>query len=237
MTWDFRYAPPVVQAAPQLPPGLEGADPTSLVGFGNFGPQGELAMPGKYTVTMAKRVGGVITPLPGSQTFNVVAEGTEKMTPQDRTILAEFQRKVIKLQRAVTGALDAANSAKTKLGLMKRAALEAPGANQTLLNEVNALDDKADEVLQALRGGRDLTDIPPPSINQRVNNIVGRIRLTALRPTQSQQEQYAIAADEFKAVLAKLKTLVEVDLARMDKTLDTAGAPWSPGRLPVWQDK
>jgi hypothetical protein len=24
-------------------------------GFGGFGPQGELAMPGKYTVTMAKR--------------------------------------------------------------------------------------------------------------------------------------------------------------------------------------
>ncbi|MEP7341821.1 MAG: glycosyl hydrolase [Acidobacteriota bacterium] len=238
VTWDFRYAPPVVQAAPQLPPGMEGIDPaTPGGGFGGFGPQGELAMPGKYTVTIAKRVGGVITPLPGTQTFNVVAEGTEKMTPQDRATLAEFQRKVIKLQRAVTGALDAATTAKTKLGLMKRAALEAPGANQALINEVNALDDKADEVLQALRGGRELTDIPPPSINQRVGAIVQRIRLTALRPTQSQQDQYAIAADEFKAALAKLRSLVEVDLAKLDKTLDTAGAPWTAGRLPVWQDK
>jgi photosystem II stability/assembly factor-like uncharacterized protein len=239
VTWDFRYAPPVVQAVPQLPPGLAGLEGLEGGGGGpgGFGPQGELAMPGKYTVTMAKRVNGVITPLPGSQTFNVVAEGTEKMTPQDRTILAEFQRKVIKLQRAVTGALDAATTAKTKLGLMKRAALEAPGANQALLNEVNALDDKVDDVLQALRGGRELTDIPPPSINQRVGAIVQRIRLSALRPTQSQQDQYAIAAEEFKATLAKLRTLVEVDLAKLDKTLDTAGAPWSAGRLPVWQDK
>jgi hypothetical protein len=236
--WDFRYAPPVVQAAPQLPPGLEGIDPATLGGGGRgFGPQGELAMPGKYTVTMARRVGGVITPLPGTQSFNVNAEGTEKMSPQDRSTLAEFQRKVIKLQRAVTGALDAATTAKTRLGLMKRAAQEAPGGNQALINEVNAMDDKADEVLQALRGGRELTDIPPPSINQRVNGIIQRIRLSALRPTQSQQDQYAIAAEEFKAVLAKLKTLVEVDLAKLDKTLDTAGAPWSAGRLPVWQDK
>jgi hypothetical protein len=226
----------VVQAAPQLPPGLEGLGGAGG-GFGGFGPQGELAMPGKYTVTMAKRVGGVITPLPGSQTFNVVAEGTEKMTPQDRTILAEFQRKVIRLQRAVTGALDAATTAKTKLDLMKRAALEAPGANQALLNEVNALDDKVDEVLQALRGGRELSDIPPPSINQRVNSIVQRIRLSALRPTQSQQEQYNIAAEEFKVALAKLKTLTEVDLAKLDKTLETVGAPWTAGRVPVWQDK
>jgi hypothetical protein len=237
VTWDFRYAPPVVQAAPQLPPGMEGLDLAALGGFGAQGPQGELAMPGKYSVTMAKRVGGVITPLPGSQTFNVVAEGAEKMTPQDRNTLAEFQRKVIKLQRAVTGALDAANTTKTRIGLMKRAALEAPGSNQTLLNEVNALDDKVDEVLQALRGGRELSDIPPPSINQRVNAIVQRIRLSALRPTQSQQEQYGIAAEEFKATLAKLKTITEVDLAKLDKTLETVGAPWTAGRVPVWQDK
>jgi hypothetical protein len=237
ITWDFRYAPPVVQAPPQLPPG--GGIGIGAAGGrgGGQGPQGELAMPGKYTVAMAKRVGGVITPLPGSQSFNVVAEGAEKMTPQDRNILTEFQRKVIKLQRAVTGALDAANTAKTRVGLMKRAALEAPGSNQALLDEVNELDDKIDDVLRALRGGRELSDIPPPSINQRVNAIVQRIRLSALRPTQSQQEQYNIAAEEFKVALAKLKTLTEVDLAKLDKTLETVGAPWTAGRVPVWQDK
>ncbi len=234
--WDFRYAPPVVQAAPQLPPGFNLAA-LGGGGFGGFGPQGELAMPGKYTVTMAKRVGGVITPLPGTQTFNVVAEGTEKMTAQDKTILAEFQRKVIKLQRAVAGATDAATTAKTKLGLMKRAAQEAPGSNQALLNEVNAIDDKADEVLQALRGGGALTDTPPPSINQRVSGITQRIRMTALRPTQSQQDQYAIASEDFKAAMAKLKTLLEVDLPKLEKGLETAGAPWSAGRLPVWPEK
>lgn len=235
--WDFRYAPPIVQAAPQLPPGGEGGGGFGGGGGGGFGPQGELAMPGKYTVTMAKRVGGVITPLPGSQSFNVVAEGTEKMTQQDRTILAEFQRKVIKLQRAVAGATDAATTAKTKLGLMKRAAVEAPGSNQALLNEVKAMDDKAEQVLQDLRGGRELTDNPPPSINQRVGTIVQRIRMSALRPTQSQQDQYAIAADDFKATLAKLKSLLEVDLPKLEKVLEGAGAPWSAGRLPVWPEK
>lgn len=235
--WDFRYAPPVVQAAPQLPPGMAGVDPAVFEGFFNFGPQGELAMPGKYTVAMARRVNGVITPLPGTQSFNVIAEGTEKMTAQDKTILAEFQRKTIKLQRAVAAATDAATTAKTKLGLMKRAALEAPGGNQTLLNEVNALDDKADDVLGALRGGRELTDTPSPSINQRVNTITQRIRMSALRPTQSQQDQYAIAADDFKAAMAKLKTLLETDLPKLEKGLETAGAPWSAGRLPVWPDR
>ena len=232
VTWDFRYAPPVVQPPPQIPPGFEGLD------FGGFGgPQGELAMPGKYTVTMGKKIGGIIAVLPGSQSFNVVVEGTEAMTAADQAALAEFQRKVGHLQRTVSGATDAATNAKTRLGLIKRAAQEATGSNQNLLNQVNALDDKVDEILQALRGGRELTDIPPPAINQRVSTIAQRIRMSALRPTKSQEDNYNIASEELKTVLAKLKTLIESDMPKLEKALDAAGAPWTPGRLPDWNEK
>jgi photosystem II stability/assembly factor-like uncharacterized protein len=235
IVWDFRYAPPVMQQPPPLPQGLDLRDLAAL-GF-NFGPQGALVMPGKYSVTIAKKVGGVISPLPGSQSFNVIAEGTENMLAADRAALAEFQGKITRLQRAVTGALDAASTAKTQLTLMKRAAQEAPGSSQNLLNEVNAIDDKADEILQVLRGGRELTDIPPPSINQRVNTIAQRIRLSALRPTQSQLENYRIASEELSAVMIKLKALMETDLAKLEKSLDAAGAPWTPGRMPEWSDR
>jgi hypothetical protein len=120
---------------------------------------------------------------------------------------------------------------------MKRAAQEAPGSTQALLNEVNAIDDKADDILGALRGGRELSDTPSPSINQRISSITQRIRMSALRPTQSQQDQYAIASDDFKAAMAKLKTLLEVDLPKLEKGLDAVGAPWSAGRMPVWPEK
>ena len=148
-----------------------------------------------------------------------------------------FQRKVSHLQRAITGATDAANNANTRIALLKRAAQEAPGANANLMNEVKALDAKIDDLLHALRGGRDNTDIPPPAISQRVNTIVQRIRMSAMRPTQSQIENYNIAAEEFKPVLARLKTLIDVEMPKLEKALDAAGAPWTPGRLPDWTDK
>ncbi len=235
VAWDFRYAPPVIQPAPPLPPGAENLD-LSAFGFG-FGPQGVLAMPGKYTVKMARKIDGIVTELPGAQTFNVVAEGTEGMTAADRNALAEFQRKISNLQRAVTGATDAANNANTRIGLLRRAAQEAPGSTPALVNEAKALDSKMDDLLHTLRGGRATTDIPPPSINQRVNTIVQRIRMSALRPTQSQIENYNIAAEEFKPVLARLKTLMDVEMPKLEKALDAAGAPWTPGRLPDWTDK
>jgi hypothetical protein len=31
--------------------------------------------------------------------------------------------------------------------------------------------------------------------------------------------------------------LVEVDLATLEKDMEAAGAPWTPGRVPLWTDK
>jgi hypothetical protein len=34
--------------------------------------------------------------------------------------------------------------------------------------------------------------------------------------------------------LTRLRTLVETDVARLEKAMEAAGAPWTPGRIPVW---
>ena len=43
----------------------------------------------------------------------------------------------------------------------------------------------------------------------------------------------AIATQEFAAVREKLRALVDVDLKALEQALDEAGAPWTPGRLPL----
>ncbi|MBK8303904.1 MAG: hypothetical protein IPK98_11075 [Chloracidobacterium sp.] len=82
VVWDMRYLPPSISAAPQGGPPDGGGG-----GFGGgFGPQGSLVMPGKYTVSMAMRVNGVVTSLPGSQSFNVTVEGKEKYGARRRRV-------------------------------------------------------------------------------------------------------------------------------------------------------
>jgi len=34
-----------------------------------------------------------------------------------------------------------------------------------------------------------------------------------------------------------LRTLVEVDLTRLEKSMEEAGAPHTPGRIPEWRDQ
>src|SRR5687767_102749 len=189
-------------------------------------------MPGRYTVTMALRPGGVVASLPGSQTFDLVVEGKENISPADARSLAEFQRKVALLQRSVTAANDVATNAKARIGLLKRAAAEAPVDNKPLIDQAEAFDNEIDSLINALRGGRENTETPPPSIAQRIGNVAQTIRLSTIRPTQSQITNFETASSQFEPVLARLRKLVETDLPRFEKTLEAAGAPLTPNRLP-----
>lgn len=227
VTWDLRHTPPSIPAAPpQIPMGV-----TLPEGF-TPGPQGPPVMPGKYTVTMAMRVNGVVTPMPGTQIFNVTVEGREKMTDGERQTLAAFQRQVSDLQRAVNGAVDVATATKTRIGFLRRAAAEAPVANQQFINQARQYDDEINRILNELRGGRENTDIPPPSIRSRINQVADTIRLSLTQPTQTQIAQFNLSSTEFQPVLARLKKLVETDLPAFEKSLEQAGAPLTPGRLP-----
>ncbi len=228
VVWDMRYTPPAISAAPPRV-----ADDPDLPDFlRNRGPQGPLVMPGKYSVAMAMRVRGVVTPMPGTQSFEVIVEGREKMTDAERAELVAFQRQLSDLQRAVGGANQVATETKTRIGFLKRAANEAPVANQQLINQAKQYDDEINNIINELRGGRENTDTPPPSISSRVSVVADTVRLSSVKPTETQIAQYNLASSEFKPVLARLRKLVEVDLPAFEKTLENAGAPLTPGRLP-----
>src|SRR5260370_37484811 len=70
----------------------------------------------------------------------------------------------------------------------------------------------------------------PSSINDRVQVIMEGERFALARPTQSHVDDYNIAAAEFGEQLSKLHALVEVDLAKLEKDMEAAGTPWTPGR-------
>ena len=229
LTWDLRYpaanlsAPPPPDADPDFEP-----------------PSGPLVMPGTYKVTVAKRVDGVITQLGQPQQFQVVVEGQENMSTADRSALVEFQQKAVRLQRAVSGATQVANSLRPRLTAIKRAISETPSLPHSLYDQAMALEKRNNDIIRALSGdaeARRRNMITPPSISDRVGYVVGAQRMSTSRPTQTQQNQYGAAAQDFEAVLTQLRQLIEVDLTRLEKQLEAAGAPWTPGRIPEWRDQ
>ncbi len=203
-------------------------------------PSGPLVLPGLYRVSLAKRVDGVVTPLGGPMEFRVVAEGTDKMEVADQKALFEFQRKVARLDRAVAGALDAANELSNRLGQLQRAADLTPGVDEKWKEYVRNLEKRNRAILRALRGDEALrarNENTPESISERVGYIVESQRYSLAKPTKTMETNYRIASEEFTAELARLRALIDVDLKPLEKALDAAGAPWTPGRLPEWKEK
>ncbi|HXI22619.1 MAG TPA: hypothetical protein VNG71_02010 [Pyrinomonadaceae bacterium] len=230
ISWDLRY--PASSLPP--PPNPDGEDPFAEP------PGGPLVMPGTYKVSMMKRTDGVTTPIAQSQEFQVTVEGLDRMSPADRIALVEFQQKAARLQRAVQGATQAANALTPRFAAIRRALIETPNAPESLLNDAAALEKRKNEILRALSGDQALRQRNfnlPPSINERVGSIVGAQRMSTARPTQTQMDQYTHAAAEFEGVLSQLRQLIEVDLQKLEKQMEAAGAPWTPGRIPEWKDQ
>jgi len=229
VTWDLRY-PAANLAAPPAPDADFDFEP----------PSGPLVMPGTYKASISKRVDGVLTPLGSPQEFQVVVEGQENMSSSDRSALVEFQQKAVRLQRAVSGATQAATALRPRLAAIKRAINETPSLPSKLQDDATTLDKRATEILRALNGdtsARQRNMNTPPSINDRVGYVVGAQRMSTSRPTQTQMNQYSAAAQDFEGVLTQLRQLVDVDLSRLEKQLEAAGAPWTPGRIPEWKDQ
>ena len=75
----------------------------------------------------------------------------------------------------------------------------------------------------------------PIAIAERVESIADEQLLALAKPTTTQRDAHRIASEEFKAELAKLRRLIDTDLRELERALDAAGAPWTPGRLPDWK--
>jgi photosystem II stability/assembly factor-like uncharacterized protein len=201
---------------------------------------GPLVVGGTYSVRMFEKIGSVVSEVAGPQSFKVTTEQSASMSAADRTAQEEFLRKVSRLYRAVYGATHTAEDVDSRLKQIREALRETPAVEKQLGATADSLEQRNRDVLRALRGDIEIAkrnEPIPSSIGDRVNTVLEGERFSLARPTQSDVDSYAIASAEFGDQLAKLRTLVDVDLAKLEKEMEAAGAPWTPGRVPEWSEK
>jgi photosystem II stability/assembly factor-like uncharacterized protein len=225
VTWDLRYAPSRVPTERDTDPDNPFVE----------GPQGPLAAPGEYTVSIAKRVDGAETPLGEPQKFQVYVLGSSPLQAKDRPALAAFQRQVAELQRAAVGTQRFAGGIEERLTAIHRALDHTPAAPPALRQETRRLQLELEKIQIALRGDRFLAQKQEPTVPGVLQRIQFAVFDATSEPTGAQREQYRIAAELFQQTHARLKSLVETDLKQLEDALEKAGAPWTPGRLPEWK--
>jgi photosystem II stability/assembly factor-like uncharacterized protein len=201
-------------------------------------PEGPLAAPGKYTVTLAKQVDDVVTPVGQPRPFEARPLYMSGLTTQDQAAQLAFQRKTASLQRAVMGAAQALDEAQNRLKFIQKAILETPKADLKLVQQARALDLRLQDIEVKLEGDPVIAahgGATPPAIVDRVQGVVQAHWGTTAQATKTYEEDYNVAAAEFAPVLADLRQAIGVDLKSLEDQLESLGAPWTPGRLPTWK--
>jgi hypothetical protein len=74
----------------------------------------------------------------------------------------------------------------------------------------------------------------PPTLLDRVQRIVGNTWSTTQAPTATHRRNYEIASQELTAFLPRLQGALD-ELRKLETDAEAAGAPWTPGRVPVWK--
>lgn len=228
ITWDHRY--------PAFTPVRFGGS-----GFYNpfsSGAQGPLAVPGEYTVSLAKRVDGELVDMELNRPFTTKALRNTTLPAKDRDALLAFKMKTARLQRAVVGSTRALSEASERLRYLKKAVELTPAATVDHHNRVRDLEARLDALQLTMFGDRDIaaaSEPAAPGLSGRVRTIVGGHWNATTDTTETFRRNYEIAAAELSEWLPSFRQLVENDLATLEAELESLGAPWTPGRIPTWQ--
>ena len=229
ITWNLRY---------------QGMNPVNIKD-GKFDPlssggNGMYVMPGKYFVSLSQNVNGKITELAEPVEFNAVVLNNTTLPAGDRAALVAFQNKLAEMSRVVQGANRLANDLMEKTQYIKQAISRTPSASPDIMEKANKIESQLEEIIWTFKGqtpkaSREENWPAPPSINERLNSIVWAQWRSTSAPTQTMIDGYKIIIEEFEPVYQNLKNIMEVDLNILEKELDAAGVPWTPGRLPEWK--
>jgi len=224
--WNLRYPAP---------------DPVELTPKTDFypwesPPQGPLALPGKYTVTLSKRVEGELVDLSSPRSFVLKPMFEGGLVTDDRQALLDFEMQSNDLYRAVMGANKARGEIQDRIDHLLKAAVETPSSNEEQAQALRALNARMQDLAVRFDGDSTIArrqEPVPMSLTDRITFIVSGHWDSESAVTENYRDSYLVADQQLRAAIVELHA-IEADLVKVEAALQAEGAPWTPGRIPEW---
>jgi photosystem II stability/assembly factor-like uncharacterized protein len=220
VAWNLRY--PALDAwAPKEDPEDEGHEG-----------DGVLVVPGTYSVTMQKRVDGVVSDLGQRQTFEVVSirEPTLPGSTQEQRVI--FETQIDELIRASGGTVSAIDEIVAEIDAIKEV-LERSTADASLYEIANSLKQRITAQRERLTGNETreiFKDQAAVTLGERIWHARFDPSSSAYGPTPEQRESLQIGRALYDDVTGQLSALIDDEYAGFKEALDVARVPWTPGR-------
>ena len=221
-SWNLRYPSTQAVGTPR-PPWLAPDEQ----------PEGHLALPGKYTVTMHLQTDGKMEQVGGATSFTVKRLNRNALPGAEPKETVAFWRRLATLQRGLTAANVTITHAEAQVKELKEALLRSEAPMGELDKEIEAFRLAVDDVKVAMMGNpsRDAVgEKGPDTVSRRMFVAMAGTFGSTYGPTPMHKESLEIAERGFATHQAKLTKLMREELPRLEEKLRAAGAPWTRGQ-------
>ena len=221
--WDMRYASkePISFRSPSFYNPFAGKS------------EGTLVPPGDYEVSISMFDGVDVKEIGESRWIKLKSLENTVLPAKDKKAKAEFQREIAELGRSMEGASHLLREMNNKMKHIKKAIEMVEQPTAPLMKDYYALDKKLKDLSTKMYGDRIKSKLDidqPPTPSGRIGWIDYEQKYSTSEPTKTHMESFKIAKEEFMPMLAELQKLATVDLEALEKKLEEADAPYTPGR-------
>ena len=219
VAWDLRFpAIQPVSLAKKLNPDRQ--------------PQGFLASPGTYSVSLSKRVNGKTVELVGAQDFEVERLRDGALPSADTDEVVAFWERTARLQRSVTAASNSVSALDKKVTGLKRALARTRTAPDELDEQWQDIRSELFKIEEALSGNQSMNEVGqelPPTVQGRLRKVLTGIGNSTYGPTTTHRQVLEFAEDDFGDLRDRINQLMETTIPELEDAIFEADGPWIPG--------
>ncbi|MCZ7555024.1 MAG: glycosyl hydrolase [Bacteroidia bacterium] len=218
ITWDLRHASP--------------APVTAATNINDA--SGMPALPGTYTATLAEVIDGVERQIAGPVRFSARVLENRTFPVAEPAALAAFRKEMSETQRSVFGAQRFHRELSERHAAIDRAVNLVPSADAALRNDVLALRGLLLDLDIALNGDETISSRNGdqlPSVVGRMQTLLSQQWSTSSGLTPKHRRELERVRAALSPVVQQLRDISTRTLPAIERTLDSIGAPWTPGRL------
>ena len=217
VSWDLRY--PALDAI-GTPPSYFAPEP-----------QGFLAMPGRYTATLEKRVDGVVSALAGPVSVEVEQMHQGSLPAQPLAETGAYLKRLMNLNRGVSAATLKMPVLETRVKQLGEAVARAQAIGD-IDRQYEAVRQQLFALQEAFSGNASKAAVGEPDIHrigQRSWHAQLGVQYSSYGPTPAHKRSLEIAEQEWASLSAQVNQFTQQTLPALEQALLQAGAPWSPG--------
>lgn len=201
--------------------------------FGDDSDSGFLAAPGRYSVELAKQVGGVVSSIAEPVSFDVEPLHKGALPGAEPSEVVAFWQRLAALQRSTSAAGQVLAQSVERLNHLQTAmnrTLADPGEFDA---EWHRLRQALFEIQYQIQGDPAKGALHEPdtaTVAQRMGVASIGTSLSTYGPTPTHRRSLEIAETDWTALRQRLNQLIEEDIPAFETKLQNAGAPWVPGQ-------